>query len=587
MPFDPAANVMGGAAPSPETTPSPNNSDVIANPAPTVSDAPLNNRKVPAVDPQVAKFHHESMLGKAVKSIFGVQQDYVPDPDHPGQVKAVPVKQTPGSLFRNILAGAIIGGAAGSHARGPSGGFLPGLAMGGEAAMQHDRDMNTERYNRARQGIKDQQEQEKLDLERQEADTRQKLANAQMALTNSEVVKNFQLIQGSSYELHDKMVKDFAPEVEAYTLAGIKPVATGLKESEAQQWVKDHPGVSSMRPVATGIVPYTDKNGTKTFETTFSLYPNKGISLTKNLIDQMNKNGMNDMYPGWSEHIQPGSPSANYDAVQWSTLMQQYHDAMGKHLQQQVEEAKIAEANGLIKEHAAQTALAYAQADLAKYGKTKDQQTELAWTAFDKTKDKDGNYHLDQVPDSQKRLIVSSMQPQIDSLGKEIDNLKDSDEKNSINPASDKLLQQRMQEYDEMTRVQKLVVQRLNDSAKALDKTPASPPAPDTSQVTKDYVDRMVEKGVKPAQYYNYIENDPSLKNENDKLDALKASGAIVPWSKVLELANSQNQPTAKIVSMLKGQGLKVAEPERQAAVPSTPFGPIIGPPSSRQIKTN
>jgi hypothetical protein len=105
-------------------------------PPPQVQDAPLNSRQGPGLSPsgfpqqqprptpQQAVDQHHTALGKVTGFLFGRELD----PDT-GQ----PVKQSPGSIFRSLLAGALLGASAGLK---EGHGALGGLAAGGVAGMQ-------------------------------------------------------------------------------------------------------------------------------------------------------------------------------------------------------------------------------------------------------------------------------------------------------------------------------------------------------------------------------------------------------------------------------------------------------------------
>ena len=65
------------------------------------------------------------------------------------------MKQQPGAIFRSLLAGALLGGAIGSegHSTSPTGGFISGLARGGNAVaqQQYERQQAAQEQNMRRQ----------------------------------------------------------------------------------------------------------------------------------------------------------------------------------------------------------------------------------------------------------------------------------------------------------------------------------------------------------------------------------------------------------------------------------------------------
>src|ERR1700722_5699374 len=135
MPLDPQTQSTPGqvlaGSPPPQQAP-----QQQTPPPPQVQDAPLNSRQGPGLcpsgfpqqqprpTPQQAVDQHHKALGKVTNFLFGRELD----PDT-GQ----PVKQSPGSIFRSLLAGALLGASAGLK---EGHGALGGLAAGGVAGMQ-------------------------------------------------------------------------------------------------------------------------------------------------------------------------------------------------------------------------------------------------------------------------------------------------------------------------------------------------------------------------------------------------------------------------------------------------------------------
>src|SRR6202041_2975404 len=124
--------VLAGSPPQQQTPPPPQQQI-----PPDASNMPLNARQGPGLSPsgfpqqqqqqptpQQAVDQHHKALGKVTNFLFGRELD----PDT-GQ----PVKQSPGSIFRSLLAGALLGASAGLK---EGHGALGGLAAGGVAGMQ-------------------------------------------------------------------------------------------------------------------------------------------------------------------------------------------------------------------------------------------------------------------------------------------------------------------------------------------------------------------------------------------------------------------------------------------------------------------
>jgi len=139
--------------------PSPLSTAVLGGQNPTTATAPAT--AAPGTTPQPAPpspaahadLQRHYTLGKIASALLGQQMDYQVDPQT-GQTVATPMKEKPGDLFRHILAGALLGGAAAKGTNSPIAGFVRGGAAGVEANQNQD----TQRYNRAQQQFQNQRE---------------------------------------------------------------------------------------------------------------------------------------------------------------------------------------------------------------------------------------------------------------------------------------------------------------------------------------------------------------------------------------------------------------------------------------------
>ena len=144
------AMATGGPQPSPGPAPTAAPSAPAAPGAPTAPAAPAAPARPTA---QQAVDQHHSLLGRAASAILGKSVDYQVDPTT-GKTVAVETQQKPGDLFRHILAGAILGGAA---AKGTNS-VLAGFARGGSAGMQANEAMDESKRARAQQQFQNQRE---------------------------------------------------------------------------------------------------------------------------------------------------------------------------------------------------------------------------------------------------------------------------------------------------------------------------------------------------------------------------------------------------------------------------------------------
>src|SRR5882762_1412915 len=130
--------ILGGQNAAAATAPTPQPSQATVAPPPQSAQAAVEQ--------------HHSMLGRLAGALLGQSMDYQVDPQT-GRTVATPMKEKPGELFRHIVAGALLGGAA---AKGTNS-VLAGFARGGTAGIEANQNQDTQRYNRAQQDFQTQQ----------------------------------------------------------------------------------------------------------------------------------------------------------------------------------------------------------------------------------------------------------------------------------------------------------------------------------------------------------------------------------------------------------------------------------------------
>src|SRR5580692_2446165 len=149
----------------------------VSNPNPVPVPSALQQQQVQQAQQQQAVTRH-ALFGAAVKSMVhsleGTRTSYQVNPQT-GATEETTVPNKPGQLFRNLLAGALIGGAAGGEGTGATG-FLGGLARGGTASMQNRQQQDAQQREAAQQQfqnqMKAQQNQREQDAFKTEQDVR-------------------------------------------------------------------------------------------------------------------------------------------------------------------------------------------------------------------------------------------------------------------------------------------------------------------------------------------------------------------------------------------------------------------------------
>lgn len=223
-----------------------------------------------------------SGLGKVVKSWFtGKENNY--DYDSQGNLIQTQTPMKPGSLFRHIVAGALLGGAMGSQ--DPRHTFSGGFAAGSAGVLQDEERRDALRRKQAQEvadqrlktqhSLREEQklglEREKLDLEKRAQDNQDMLAKGQTAHLYSEVLRNNALSAGTDLETHVKTRDFFAPTVNMFKSLGIIPEFE-VAESQATEFMKQRWDKMGLTPVVVDMKPGVDKEGHATHEYVYGLY---------------------------------------------------------------------------------------------------------------------------------------------------------------------------------------------------------------------------------------------------------------------------------------------------------------------------
>ncbi len=258
---------------------------------------------------------HDTMLGRAFKILSGHTTQYHVDPTT-GQTVATPVQNKPGQFFRNIVAGALLGGAAGGEAGAKDEGSpLEGAAAGGTAVINRNQLLDKERYQRAQQEYANELKANKEQMAQKEFQNEQTLFKAQMANTNLEQYKLHMSLAGESWKLHQQEALAGKAMAQVYTDAGVTPTQT-MPESEVQSFIEHHPGASteySFITTGTQVTGHDPKTGLPTYESTISLFPKdqnpnlKKYAVTPQLIKQLKTDHMDQYYPDLFNNLKPGT----------------------------------------------------------------------------------------------------------------------------------------------------------------------------------------------------------------------------------------------------------------------------------------
>jgi hypothetical protein len=173
-PIQQAASALAG----PQPTPQPGNAGATPAPQPW-QNAPA--QPTPQQQAAAADTQHHSMLGKLTAALLGKQTEYSVDPQT-GKTIATAVPEKPGDLFRHILAGALLGGAAAKGQRSALGGF----AAGGKAGLESSQQMDQQKQAHAQQQYQNQQAAQRQSREEDAASDEHMKTTAQLEMWNKE-----------------------------------------------------------------------------------------------------------------------------------------------------------------------------------------------------------------------------------------------------------------------------------------------------------------------------------------------------------------------------------------------------------------
>jgi hypothetical protein len=381
----------------------------------------------PAPAPQVQgpnKWH------QAVHALLGTSTTYDQTPNGP-----VPrqVENKPGQLFRSILAGAILGGAAGAeNSQNDAGSGWSAAGRGAGAARQGQMQQQQQAQQQAQKQFENQQAANKEAREAQSAATEDQLRKAEIAHYNIAKLGELQAIQGGSYSAHKGYVADAKPVVDAYNASGLKPVRENIAESDHDQWIKDHPGDATLDWQPVGMKSYKDADGNMNYETVWDAYDPKGpITITPSMWSDWKDSGLLDHRPDLVAVLKPdvnGNRTLPYSAFsnltqQNTQLKTQQQADKGQAFQDKKNTLELTELNARIAQARAATAASGDEALIRKQ-ELQDRATKKSalekltqnggdWALADPSKKDDAKTHL--TPDE-----VIALQPEIEQQLSEV-----------------------------------------------------------------------------------------------------------------------------------------------------------------------
>lgn len=291
------------------------------------------------MQPAAAHVSKLANLGHVASMLLGKQYSYQVDPQT-GKTVQTPIQQKPGDIFRHIVAGAILGGAAGAESKG---GFGVGLMRGGEATIQNDQQQDELRRKQAQDQFNNQNKARQEQREDQKFTTEQALNKAQIAHLNILTAGENQKMQGESYDLHQKEASNGKIDLQPWLDAGIKPAYQNVPESQMHSIIQNDKNASTMMWRADGVKLGVDANGNPIYEETYSAIDPQGkVKVTADQIKQWKSVGM-DKYSDGLFDPKYVSAGREVDAQTMLALQHQYQTLYFRQEKEQANAADISE----------------------------------------------------------------------------------------------------------------------------------------------------------------------------------------------------------------------------------------------------
>jgi hypothetical protein len=320
------------AAPTPGPIPAPAMEGAPAVPAQAPQVGAASSQPQPT--PEMHAVAHQNVVNKLVSGLLGNQTTYQVDPQT-GKTVAVERPQKPGELFRHILAGAILGGAAST---GGGGGLGEGAVRGAAAGLQDLRQQDQQKQAQAVKDFEQKRQQQQDALKQKEFESEQKVRDAQIAHFNMETLRTNQIMQGEDFDQHEKVGNAGKVQLQPYLDAGLTPKYENVKEGELPALIQANPNAQNLLWLHTGTTVNIGQDGKPHYESTLTAIDPKGkVPMTAAQLEEFKSVGMDKVYPELKD-IKPGR---ELDAMQMLSLQHQYQKLYSAKQQQTKDAADI------------------------------------------------------------------------------------------------------------------------------------------------------------------------------------------------------------------------------------------------------
>lgn len=265
------------------------------------------------------------------------------------------------SIFKHILAGALIGGATAqqAHNQNPQMGFGGGVVAGGAGQMARAEQQKEKAQQQARLDFQQKQEQQKLDQDKLQSQATIAHLNADTYARSVEAAQH-------SYEA-SKALGEIGRDVSSwFENVPDMPKPTILNQNQVHDYIKSHPNAQAEKyfinlgPINERI----DANGQINFDQQFAAYdvdPSKPIPVNKNMIDRLADSSELEKKYGNLREVLTGKSSIDFYHL--SALLRQQSEVIKSRVQDHGTALKLGEEENVAKASTLDFAVKQAQLD--------------------------------------------------------------------------------------------------------------------------------------------------------------------------------------------------------------------------------
>jgi hypothetical protein len=520
------------------------------------TNAPVSGAPAGPPPEAMADLGHHYGLGKIVQSLFGNERSYTVDPAT-GKTVEQDVPTKPGQIWRNIISGVILGGAAAQKSGAKD--FLGGAVQGGAAEIQNKQNQDKAKQDAARADFKQNLEARRANTEEKHATTQIDLMRAQIAMHNAQTLREIKNSQFEDYTHHEQMAANGKAQFSALEAAGVPYTFRDVPETEVNDILKSNPDATHLLWQPTGTKIVLDKDGNPQHINTLSAMkvdPNTQVNVTDANVKAWKAVGLDKVYGSdlWN-HL---TKDKQLDVQHYLTFTQQEkkmredkYEKDKKDLDTQKEQSAIDFSKAQISHLKAETSKIYTEA--------KDKKdAEEAWRLFTTAS---GDVSK-MTPDQIKKLkpITDTLIKAADEQRKEFgDQLKSDPNYGNTDQGKD--------QYKTL----EMYHNALNKILGLQAKLPASTTTGGVSRAgvqmdstTANVYDNNAKSGGQPLSWDN-INKIPLLTTNSQRVALAKAMKTVIPFTAVQSMATEIGKSPEEVIKKLKDQGVNVEEESQPA----------------------